>query len=138
MVLGVLPESWLTAEDMPRHAWTAYLPAIIGGALVLFVFAYLIHGVVRRQWFRKTYAAYYGSLARTLLPATAMVVIVLNVVAQPYLFHTERHLIAADTIMDIDPGGGFTAIETRLVHRLQTEMKETAARFPELQSQSEK
>ena len=132
VMLAVLPESWLTDEDLPGHAWAEFLPAIIGGVLILSGLAYLGYGIVRRQWFRKVHAAYYGSLARALIPVIAVTVIVLNILAQPYLRREERCLISSDTLMHIDPKGGFTAIESRLVQRLKAEMQQAAARFPEV------
>ena len=130
VLLSAVPESWLTAENMPGHAWMAYLPATMGGALVLSGLAYLIYGIAKRKWFARTYAPYYGSLARTLIPAVALAAIVLNAVAQPYLSREERHWMATDTVMRVDAKGGFTAIESRLVQRLKAEMQQAAARTP--------
>jgi hypothetical protein len=129
VMLALLPESWLNTED---HAWTEFLPLVIGCVLGLSGLAYLVYGIVRRQWFRRTHASYYGSLTRTLFPALALMVIALNCIAQPWLSRQERHLIAADTVMHIDAGGGFTVIETRVVQRLKAEMKQAVARIPGL------
>ena len=127
VILSISPESWLNTED---HAWTEYLPFVIGGVLGLSCLVYLVYGIVRRQWFRKTHATYYGSLMRTLVPALALEIIVLNGIVQPWLSRQERCLIATDTVMHIDARGGFTAIESRVVQRLKTEMQQAAARFP--------
>ncbi|MEI6148876.1 MAG: hypothetical protein WCS01_07240 [bacterium] len=129
VLLAILPESWLDTED---HAWTAYLLGIMGGILGLSGLVYLVYGIVRRQWFRRTHAAYYGSLMRALVPAIAFVVIALNCIAQPWLSRQERHLISIDTVMHIDARGGFTAIESRVVQRLKAEMQQAAAKFPEI------
>lgn len=130
-LLAVLPETWLTDEDLPGHAWTKYLPSIIGVVLSLSALAYLGYGIVRRDWFRKTYAAFYGSFARTLVPNIALALIVMNIIAQPCLRREERIWITKDTVMHIDPKGGFTAIESRIVQRLKAEIQQAAARFPE-------
>lgn len=131
LLLAVLPESWLTTEDIPGHAWTEYLPIIIAGTLVLFGLSYLVYGIACRHWFRRTYAVYYGALARLLIPVIALVVILLNCIAQPHLYKEERCWIARDTVMRIYPKSGFTAIEARLVQRLKTEMQQAASKFPE-------
>ena len=138
VMLAVLPESWLTDEDLPGHSWMKFLPAIIGGVLILSGLAYLGYGIGRRQWFRKVHAAYYGSLARAFVPVIAVTVIVLNIIAQPCLRREERYLIFSDTLMHIDPKGGFTAIESRLVQRLKAEMQQAAAKFPEVHINPEK
>ena len=132
VLLSVLPESWLAADDRPDHVWTAYLPTIIGGTLILSGLMYLVYAIMRRDWFRKNYAAYYGSLTRALITAIALVTIALNCICQPWLFREERHWIAKDTVMHIDSKGGFTAIEARLVQRLKAEMQQAAAKFPEV------
>ena len=132
MVLGILPEGMLTLEDIPGHHWSAYLPPVMGGALILSGLAYLIHGIIWRQWFRKDYAAYYGSLMRALIPVMALTVIVLNSVAYPYLRWEERHWITSDTLVRIDPNGSFTVVEARVTHRLKTEVQQAAAKFPEI------
>lgn len=130
-ILAVLPGAVLAVEDVPGYDWAAYLPVVIGGILILSVLAYWIYGIVRRSWFRKTYSAYYGSLLQASVPAIALMVIALNIIALPYLRHEEGRLIAKDTLIHVDSKGP-TKIETRLVLRLKTEMQQASARFPEI------
>lgn len=126
VLLAILPEAWLTSDNLPGPA----AAAVIGGAWALFGLAYLVYGLVRRRWLGRTYAACYRTYARTLVPALALAILVLNGIAQPALLREERHWLSVDTVMRLDRHGGFTVIEARLVKRLKGEMQQAAERLP--------
>lgn len=99
---------------------------LLGLFIVLLVLTELVRRIVRDVKHGRSCAAYYGSLARTLLPVVAIALILVNISSRPYLRMAERRLLAADTLMCLDPNGGFTAIESRLTHRLTAEMQKAA------------
>jgi hypothetical protein len=64
-----------------------------------------------------------GSVARSLIPVFALVVILLGLTSAPYLRANESSLVRQDTLTSsVERGEGFTDMETRLVKRLQQEV----------------
>jgi hypothetical protein len=64
-----------------------------------------------------------GSVARSLVPVFAFVVILLGLVSAPYLRASERSLVRQDPLTScVERGEGFTDVETRLTKRLQREV----------------
>jgi hypothetical protein len=64
-----------------------------------------------------------GSVARSLIPVFALVVILLGLTSVPYLRASESSLVRQDTLTSsTERGEGFTDMETRLVKRLQQEV----------------
>jgi hypothetical protein len=96
------------------------------GLLLLLLLALLVRWIVREIQYGRTCAAYYGSLARTLLPVFALALILVNVCSRPYLRFEERRLLRIDTLMRPDPNGGFTSIESRVTQRLKAELEKAA------------
>ncbi len=64
-----------------------------------------------------------GSVARSLVPVFAFVVILLGLVSAPYLRASERSLVRQDPLTScVERGEGFTDVETRLNQRLRQEV----------------
>lgn len=128
LILAILPQSWLE----PDHQHVKIICLLIAGWLLLLVLAGIVDYVFCDVRYGRKFAAYYGSLARTLIPVIAMTLILVNVCSRPYLRMAERQLLAKDTIIRIDSaGGGFTAVESRLVQRLKAEIQKAAETLPE-------
>ena len=70
---------------------------------------------------RKEFGSYYGSLARSLMPIWACVILFIGGLAIPWLHQQETALLKKDTLM-ASSVGGFTAVEERLTHRLRDGM----------------
>ena len=60
-------------------------------------------------------------MARSLIPCLALTVILLGLVPGYFLRQQERALLRADSVMGVDPNGGFTKIEAKVVQRLKQE-----------------
>jgi len=87
----------------------------------------VVCGIASDVRFGRRCAAYYGSLARTLIPVVALALILVNICSRPYLRMEERRLVKSDTLMCSDlAAGGFTGLESRLVQRLKAEIQEAA------------
>jgi len=126
-VLGLLPQAWLN----PDHTYVKVLCVIVLSALLLLVLADLVYCVVCDLRYGRKCAAYYGTLARTLIPVTALALILVNISSRPYLRMAERQLLAKDTVMRVDStGGGFTAVESRVTQRLKSEIQKAAGALP--------
>jgi hypothetical protein len=110
----------------PIFDWLALSMGFLLVAWGLSVLGVLIYGSIVRDWFRSRHAAYYGSLARTLIPALSLAIIVLNSVAHPVLGQEERYWMKRDTVLRVDRNGGFTAVEARLTQRLKGEIQKAA------------
>ncbi|HBC87479.1 MAG TPA: hypothetical protein DCZ94_11035 [Lentisphaeria bacterium] len=96
------------------------------GLAVLTVLALIVHGIycdIRRG---KTFAAYYGSLFRTLLPVLALSLILVNICSRPYLRMEEKRLLARDTLMRPNANAGFTSLELRVTQRLKGEIQQAS------------
>lgn len=64
-----------------------------------------------------------GSVARSLIPVFASVVILVGVTSSPYLRANERSLVQQDPMSSCcERGEGFTDVEARVVKRLQQEV----------------
>ncbi|MFZ4395397.1 MAG: hypothetical protein ACOYOU_07200 [Kiritimatiellia bacterium] len=86
---------------------------------VALVFLLMIMCAVRKG---RQYEAYYGSLARTLLPVFALALILLNFCARPYLRMEEQRLLQRDTLLRFDPATGCqTALEGSAMQKLKAE-----------------
>lgn len=77
-------------------------------------------------WFRfrrHEHALFVGTVARSVLPILATVILLLTLLVQPWLAREETRLIQSDPLLSQGPRvAGFTAVETRLVDRLKKEM----------------
>ncbi|MEI7817748.1 MAG: hypothetical protein WCI45_11230, partial [Desulfuromonadales bacterium] len=122
LMLAILPQSWLD----PDRNYVKIILLFLAGGLPLLVLTGIVHYVFLELRYGRKCAAYYGSLARTMIPVTAMVLIIVNVSSRPYLLMVERQLLAKDTIMRVDSKGGFTAIESRVTQRLKCEIQKAA------------
>jgi hypothetical protein len=125
-LLCFLPESLLGLRDNPPSVLC--LPVAVLALLVVIV--WFVYGTLRNKRYGKSCAAYYGSVARTMIPVFALALILVNLCSQPYLRWSERRWLAADTITRPDPNGGFTVIETRIVKRLKAEIQQAADALP--------
>jgi hypothetical protein len=132
LVLSLLPQSWLDSD----HSHIKILCVIAVVVLFLLIMATLIYSVICDIRYGRKCAAYYGSLARTLIPVTAMALIIINVSSRPYLRMAERQLLAKDTILRVDStGGGFTAVESRVTQRLKAEIQKAVEALPPVPEQ---
>jgi hypothetical protein len=103
---------------------------VVGVWLLLMVLAGIVHYVFLEVRYGRKCAAYYGSLARTLITVVALTLIIVNISSRPYLRMAERQLLAKDTVMRVDSKGGFTAIESRVTQRLKSEIQKAAETLP--------
>ncbi|HEX2949622.1 MAG TPA: permease prefix domain 1-containing protein [Armatimonadota bacterium] len=89
------------------------------------LFLYLLRKPLLRM---KPFALYYGTVARSLVPIYAGVIILLAVATYPYLRYNEARWLRADTIIfpHTDNVHGISAVEQRLVDLVRTEMVQTA------------
>jgi hypothetical protein len=127
LTLSLLPQVWLDPAD--RHTHILCVGVAVG--LILLVLAGLVHYVFCDVRYGRKFAAYYGSLARTLIPVVALTLIIVNISSRPYLRMAERQLLAKDTIMRVDlAGGGFTVIESRVTQRLKGEIQKAVEALP--------
>ncbi len=124
LALGMLPQSWLDLEV----SYVKSICMVVGVWLLLMVLAGIVHYVFLEVRYGRKCAAYYGSLARTLIPVVALTLIIVNISSRPYLRISERKLLAKDTVMRVD--GGFTAIESRVTQRLKSEIQKVAETLP--------
>jgi len=99
---------------------------LLAGGLILVLITLLIRGILRDVRYGRRCAAYYGCLMRTVIPVVALALILANICSRPYLRHAERRWLAQDTVTGVDPDGGFTTVESRLVQRLKAEMQQAA------------
>lgn len=120
LVVSLLPAEWWDLGETSLVPLSWGLPIL----LVLVALAYAIHRDVRHG---RDCAAYYGCLARTLVPVLALAMILLNWTSGPYLRWSERRLLAEDTLLRIDPLGGFTTVEARVTARLREEIRQACA-----------
>jgi len=123
----------LLAAMLPPEFLKNDAPAIVvaaSGAVWLFVVLLFVPAVrtVRAVVARPELGLYHGSVARSMISAYALALIVLNLTAVPYLKRAEAFYIQADTLIGCGNDGspGFTKVETRLVERLRSEMTTAA------------
>jgi len=122
-----LAVSWvLCAAVAIRHrslsemGLTLALSAALGAGFLLVCGYRLIRGLASSP----SHGLYYGTLARSLIPIYACAVIFVGGVCLPYLAREETRLLHRDTIIAVGSDRGFSAVETRLVERLQKELRE--------------
>ena len=121
---GFLPAAWLVVlENRDAAVWLFW---VFVGIVLLTVLAWCAYVILRGAKFGPTCAAYYGTHARTIIPVLALALILVNVCSRPYLRWAERRWLATDTVMGVDPNGGFTRIETLVTQRLKAEIQQAA------------
>lgn len=126
IVLSLLPGRWLLTGEGIGPGWLAHLPSGIAALMALATLACMTVGIVKRAVFRGRFAAYYGLQAKALVPALALASIGLGGIIPAIARHEERYWLGQDTLLCIDPSGGFTSIEIRAVHRLKADMEHAA------------
>ena len=122
--LGIL---WRVAHinHDPGHAVAVVLAVVMCAAVGIIVTAPFII-LFRLLRGGRQYGLYVGTLARSLMPVFAAVVIVVGAVGHPYLALAETHWLQQERLISDSeyPGIGFTALEIRLVSRLRSETLE--------------
>jgi hypothetical protein len=93
-----------------RKWWQIFLLTLIPVGLIV----WLASGC------RKT-ALFRGTVARSLIPILAIVIILVGSMAHPHLVKRERTLVQADSILSIPDEGGFTRIENEVAKQLTRE-----------------
>lgn len=113
-----------TVSGVP-HSALLYALAILAVALALVFLAVVFRGLFGSSRF----GLYRGTVARSLIPYLGVAVVLITVLANPYLRGSEARLVATDTLLSMPASGmaaGFTRVEARLVERLRKEMLEAA------------
>jgi hypothetical protein len=101
---------------------------------VVSVLAALVSVPVSMMRARPPDGLYTGTLARSLTPIFAAVVILTTGAANPYLSRVEAQCLQNDPILGRDkPGIGFTMVEARLVNRLKQETRAVVRELESLQ-----
>ena len=124
--LAMLPQSWLDRE----RSYVQTLGAVVAVGLLLLILTGLVHYACRDLRYARKFAAYYGSLSRTMIPVVALTLIIVNISSRPYLRMAERNLLAKDTVLGVDSNAGFTIIESRVTQRLKGEIQKAAEALP--------
>jgi hypothetical protein len=128
-VFALLPPAWLNPGPSPSLA--SFFFCVVAVLVLLVALLVILRAIRRELQFGRSCAAYFGSLARTIIPVIALALILVNICSRPYLRWSERRWLERDTLLAIDrEGGGFTAVETRLTERLRTEIAEATASLP--------
>lgn len=86
---------------------------------VMFLVCFIPLGVI--VWAaagRRRSAMFRGTVARSLIPVLALIIVLVGTLAHPYLLNREKRFVRADVILAMPEGGGFTQMETHLVERL--------------------
>lgn len=103
--------------------WISSSPNLVLTALGLFtgvcIFVWLVR-FLRFLFGSKAFGLYYGSMARSLMPALAVAVILPGLLAGPWLRREEGRLVRTDSLLAVAPEGGFTSLENDVVRRLKT------------------
>jgi hypothetical protein len=116
-VVSFLPAAWLTAGSGLSVLLAVGVAGTVLACIGIGAFAAFGVGLAcSRQ-----HGLYYGTVARSLIPCLALAVIVLSLLPGFCLRQQERSLFRQDTLIGMDPNGGFTKIEARLVQRLKQE-----------------
>lgn len=126
---GLLPAAWLL--NLARSEAAALVFWVFAGLVFLTLLVWCVHLTKRGAKFGRACAAYYGTLARTMIPVLALALILVNVCSRPYLRWAERRCLLTDTLMSVDPNGGFTRLETRVTQRLKAEIQKAAEKIAE-------
>lgn len=92
--------------------------------LVIIVLWTLLAGI-------RDFGLYHGSLARTLIPCTALSLICLSLLGKSYLNLEEARWVRRDSVVRVDPDGyGLTLAEARLIRQLTAEIRQAAETLP--------
>jgi len=119
LVMAILPGTLGGVSD---------LMSVIGWALLAGTTLLIMVNLFFRFWrcifAEKQYSRYYSSVAKTLIPIFAGIIILLIALSKPYVSTQETYLIQNDPLMTIEGDNvGFTNIENRLVKRLKKEIQ---------------
>ncbi|MGK0188961.1 MAG: hypothetical protein ACI9R3_004777 [Verrucomicrobiales bacterium] len=71
---------------------------------------------------REERALYRATLMRSAAPLLAAVALTCALIAHPYLDAQESRLLKADTMMQVDPDGGFSRFESKMVEAIRNTM----------------
>lgn len=120
-VLVLLAAWFLPLDGRGRHLQVAWLG--LGLAALALVLVILL-GLAQGLGGAREHGRYYALLFRTLVPMLALAIIVLGLTARPALHRAEEAWISRDTMIQVGDSVGFSRIETDLVQRLRTAMRE--------------
>ena len=125
LFLGALSVSWiLCILARPLFGHIKLMDDILLGLMVFLALKFAVTSIIvffKGVISRKELGAYYGSLARSLMPIWACVILFIGGLGIPWLHQQETALLRKDTLM-AGSVGGFTAVEERLTHRLRDGM----------------
>ena len=125
LFFGALSVSWiLCILARPLFGHIKLMDDILLGLMVFLALKFAVTCIIvffKGVISRKGLGAYYGSLARSLMPIWACVILFIGGLGIPWLHHQETALLKKDTLM-ASSVGGFTAVEERLTHRLRDDM----------------
>ena len=76
---------------------------------------------------RRNSALFRGTVARSMIPVLALIIILVGTTAHPYLRNREQQCLRNDGIMGMPKEGGFTRIESLVAERLNREALEAMA-----------
>lgn len=132
-----LSSSWLlcVAAVVTRDTVLERLALASAGVLVVGFVMVCFRRLIRGLASSSSFALYYGTVSRSLIPVYACAVIFAGVVCLPYLAKEETRLVNQDEILSTSEARGFTAVETRLVERLQRELSQA---FDDVEQQSDR
>ena len=125
LFFGALSVSWiLCILARPLFGHIKLMDDILLGLMVSLALKFAVTCIIvffKGVISRKELGAYYGSLARSLMPIWACVILFIGGLGIPWLHQQETALLKKDTLMAVSVGG-FTAVEERLTHRLRDGM----------------
>ncbi len=125
LFFGALSVSWiLCILARPLFGHIKLMDDILLGLMVFLALKFAVTCIIvffKGVISRKGLGAYYGSLARSLMPIWACVILFIGGLGIPWLHQQETALLKKDTLM-AGSVGGFTAVEERLTHRLRDGM----------------
>ena len=122
-LIGLLPASVLNT----RNDVTPWLLLALGVGVGVGVLMLAVRAAAARVREKGAYPLFRGSALRSRIPVYAMALILVSLLARPYLRFEQQRWLARDTVMGFDTSGGFTAAEQRVTDRLKTEMATAAA-----------
>jgi len=67
---------------------------------------------------KKRSAMFRGTIARSLIPLLALIIVIVGSLVYPYLIDREKRYVRDDGILGLPEEGGFTRIETQVTERL--------------------
>lgn len=106
----------LHRQSQGNVTWPSMLLIIFLGFVAFNIFLYL------EIQARKAYRLYYGSLTRTLAPLTALTIILIALLTQPYLLHREISSLRQDRVLMPHAGEIVCPLERRTVTDIRTQM----------------